>query len=38
MSAAMPYLRSLRKVDLVTLAEVSDLKEYVRAIATRPVD
>lgn len=38
MSSAMPYLRSLRKVDLVALAEVSDLKEYVRAIAAQPGD
>jgi hypothetical protein len=29
MSVAMPYLRSLRKSDLVALAEVADLKEYV---------
>ncbi|KAL1964422.1 hypothetical protein VTN77DRAFT_6980 [Rasamsonia byssochlamydoides] len=28
MSSAMPYLRSLRKSDLTTLAEISDLKDY----------
>lgn len=29
MSAAMPYLRGLRKSDLTELAEASDLKKYV---------
>ncbi|KAL1954064.1 hypothetical protein VTO42DRAFT_1798 [Malbranchea cinnamomea] len=28
MSAALPYLRNLRKSDLLALAEVSDLKDY----------
>lgn len=29
MSAALPYLRALRKSDLVSLAELSDMKECV---------
>lgn len=29
MSPALPYLRGLRKSDLVVLAEVSNLQEYV---------
>lgn len=28
MSSTMPYLRSLRKSELTTLAEISDLKGY----------
>jgi hypothetical protein len=30
MSAGLPYLRSLRKSDLVALAETANLKEYVQ--------
>lgn len=29
MSAGLPYLKSLRKGDLLNLADVSDLKQYV---------
>jgi hypothetical protein len=33
MSAGLPYLRSLRKSDLVVLAETANLQEYVKTRA-----
>lgn len=39
MSAGLPYLKSLRKGDLLNLADVSDLKRYVVARSEcRPLD